>query len=227
MSPAPAVIAVDTAGPVVGAALVRDGAAPVAWSARAGRGADAVLVPALAELLAQAGPGLQGIAVTVGPGAFTGLRVGLAIASGLALARGLPLLPMGSLAARALLAPGAPVVLALLDARKRRFYGASFALDGPVPRPLQDAVDADLDSILAGLPAGAVATGEGAQVAAEALAAAGVPIAPDAADSPALVLARHAASGALAACDPAAVRLRYIRPPDAKVPTGLSLLSPS
>ncbi len=120
------ILAIDTSGPVVGICLAGLGVEPQSWSARAGRGADAVLVPAIADLLSGAPAPLTGVALTTGPGAFTGLRVGLAIGTGIALARNVLVLPMGSLAARALLALDAPEVLAVLDARKGRVYARRF-----------------------------------------------------------------------------------------------------
>lgn len=58
------------------------------------------LLPRLVSALAQSGLGpehLSGIAVTQGPGSFTGLRIGMAAAKGLALARGLPLIAIPTL----------------------------------------------------------------------------------------------------------------------------------
>jgi tRNA threonylcarbamoyladenosine biosynthesis protein TsaB len=58
------------------------------------------LLPRLVAALEQAGIGvdhLNGVAVTQGPGSFTGLRVGIAVAKGLSLARGLPLVGVPTL----------------------------------------------------------------------------------------------------------------------------------
>lgn len=220
------ILAIDTSGPVVGICLAGLGVEPQSWSARAGRGADAVLVPAIADLLSGAPAPLTGVALTTGPGAFTGLRVGLAIGTGIALARNVLVLPMGSLAARALLALDAPEVLAVLDARKGRVYARRFRSTPRGPEPLGDAEDVDLHDVLALVGPGCVAVGEGASVYAEALAAAGVAVVAGADASPAQVLALYALTGALQPCDPGAVRLAYVRPPDAKVPKGMSLVGP-
>jgi tRNA threonylcarbamoyladenosine biosynthesis protein TsaB len=66
---------------------------------------------------------LGGLAVSVGPGSFTGLRVGIATAQGLGLGLGLPVAPVPTLDALAAVLPfaGAPVV-PLLDARKGEVY---------------------------------------------------------------------------------------------------------
>ena len=110
-----AVLGIDTAGPVVGVALwTPDG--EKLWSQRVVRGADTVLIPAISEMLSDVDE-LDCVAVTVGPGAFTGLRVGVATALGIAVSRGVPVVPVSSLEARASMERGAHV-LALLDVGK-------------------------------------------------------------------------------------------------------------
>lgn len=89
------------------------------------------LVPAIAQMLGQAGAAprdLTAVGVALGPGSFTGLRVGLAAAKGLALARGIKLLGVPTLDAVAYphQAQPAPVV-ALLQAGRGRVYWAAYA----------------------------------------------------------------------------------------------------
>ena len=206
----PVVLAVDTAGPVVGAALVGHPDGPRSWSARVTRGSDRVLTPALAELLAGV-ERLDKVAVSVGPGAFTSLRVGVAAALGLAVARDCPVVPVSSLEARAARV-GSGRVLALLDGRKGKAY-AGLYVDGQlvgaeVDRPPAEAV------ALADAPF--VATGEGAVVFADDVRAAGGQIAGGADESPALALAHLA--GDRPGVPPEAIRLRYLREADAKLP---------
>ena len=210
------VLGIDTAGPVVGAAIWRDGACFGAWSLRVVKGADAHLLPAIAALLDQLrsdGGELDAVAVSHGPGAFTGLRVGVATALGLAVARGLPVAPISSLAARAALADG-PSVLALLDARKGRVYAGWFDCGSGLPEARSGERDAVLDAVVP--PSPFVAVGEGAQVHAEAIAALGGVVVSEPDASPAAQVARLGASAPLLA--PAAVQLRYLRPPDARLP---------
>jgi tRNA threonylcarbamoyladenosine biosynthesis protein TsaB len=73
-------------------------------------------------------PQLAGVAVSLGPGSFTGLRIGLSMAKGLALAHSLPLLGVSTLdgLARQLTAPVGTRICALLDARKREVYAALY-----------------------------------------------------------------------------------------------------
>jgi tRNA threonylcarbamoyladenosine biosynthesis protein TsaB len=88
------------------------------------------LLPAAEAALERAGLGweeVDRIAVGVGPGSFTGLRIGIATARALAQARGLPLVGVSSLEALALGAPHADLVLAVLDARRGEAFAAAYA----------------------------------------------------------------------------------------------------
>ena len=91
----------------------------------------AALLPVAEELLRAQGLGfadLEGVAFGAGPGSFTGLRVACGVAQGLAVARDLPLLGIGSLEAMAAASGGARVLVAL-DARMGEVYYGVF-VDG-------------------------------------------------------------------------------------------------
>lgn len=204
------VVLIDTATAVVGVAAYAEGACVSAETLRIQAGADAWLTPALERALTTLGS-LDAVAVVTGPGAFTGLRVGIAHALGLALARGVPVIAVPTLTLRAAAAPGHPRVLALLDARKSRIYAQTFDTTGDAPRPLDAPQDTDPGALDL---SGVVVTGEGVAAAGSALVGAHVlSLADDAA-------LRAAASllPSLPRLDPGAVAPFYLRPPDAQPP---------
>ena len=88
------------------------------------------LLPAIDAVLADAGTTLErldGLAVSIGPGSFTGLRIGVSTVKGLAYATGLPVIGVPTLMAMAWLLPAAQYpICPLLDARKQEVYAALF-----------------------------------------------------------------------------------------------------
>ena len=203
----PLALGIDTAGPVIGLALAGD--EELLWSERVVRGADGVLGDVLERTIRDRR--IDAIGVTVGPGAFTGIRVGVGLALGVAMARGIPITPCSSLLARAALVPGEPRVLAILDAKRDRVYAGTFRTDRDAPELVGDERDARLDEVLPSDPF--VVVGEGALVFADALLAAGARIAADPAASPALAVARMALAPGAKALRPEEVSIRYLRDP--------------
>jgi tRNA threonylcarbamoyladenosine biosynthesis protein TsaB len=131
-------LGLDTATPAVTVAL-HDGGQPLAQlvAVDAHRHAE-LLAPAIAKLIADAGvsqPDLTGIAVGVGPGPYTGLRVGVVTARVLGAALGIPVFGVCSLDAIAAdVASGdtgpAGDFLVTTDARRRELYWARYDRDG-------------------------------------------------------------------------------------------------
>ena len=122
-------LAIETATEACSVALIH-GDTVIARSEIAPRRHTDLVLPMADELLAEAGIGrhaLDAIAVGVGPGAFTGVRLAVSAAQGLALALDLPLVPVSSLAALAMQAPdNGAAILAAIAARMGEIYAGSF-----------------------------------------------------------------------------------------------------
>src|SRR5580698_9854146 len=123
----PMLLAINTSGSTASVALgVVDlrGVKVVATAELAGRTYSARLIPEIAALLEsrQATPrDIEAIVVVSGPGSFTGIRVGLSTAKGLAEGAGIPLIAVSRLALLAN-ASGLPHVLAAVDAGRGEYY---------------------------------------------------------------------------------------------------------
>ncbi|HEX2114095.1 MAG TPA: tRNA (adenosine(37)-N6)-threonylcarbamoyltransferase complex dimerization subunit type 1 TsaB [Alphaproteobacteria bacterium] len=186
-------------------------------------GATEVLVPMLDRVLAEAAIGLQDVdrlGVTVGPGHFTGLRAGLAVARGLVLATGLPAVAITTLEA----------VAAATDPTARRNRAVVVAIDSKRAEPylqifdealspLSAPVAGEIDDFVAShrLPSGILVAGDAGPRLAAALRRAGHDLElarsdpqPDAAVVAALAATRAPVDGPL--------RPFYLHPPAVKLP---------
>jgi tRNA threonylcarbamoyl adenosine modification protein YeaZ len=209
------VLALDTATPTLVAGLARwsggDGSEVLAERAvPSGNRHAELLTPAIREVLAEAGMGmgdLQAVVTGLGPGPFTGLRVGVVTAAALADARGLPVIGVCSLDA---IGSGARTVVT--DARRKEIYWATYATDdsrltGPsVDKP----ADVNLPEPVVGDPA----------LAADRL---GRPVI--AADVTAAGLVRAAAAQLADPSSAGPLLPLYLRRPDATPPTAIKAVS--
>jgi tRNA threonylcarbamoyladenosine biosynthesis protein TsaB len=122
------------------------------------------LVPAVDELLKGAGAlrsELAAVGAVVGPGSFTGLRVGLSAAQGLSLALGIPAFGLDSLTALACSCDAEGEGLALLDARRAQVYARRFTRSGGGVRAAGDPLALAPSDVLAGGYRPAWAAGDG------------------------------------------------------------------
>lgn len=209
------ILAIDTCLFACSAAVVQDGAVLAGRVEPMSRGHQERLAPLVAEVMAEAGgvgfDQLDRIAVTVGPGSFTGLRVGLAFAKGLSAALGIPAVGVGSL--EALAQPHKGRVFAVLDAKRGQVYLQAFADGAAVSAP--DALPIEIAAARVAELAPDILVGTGAALLAEMRPSAQA-IVIDHADP-----AGIAAIGAARA--PTPPRPLYLRAPDAKLPGGRSL----
>jgi tRNA threonylcarbamoyladenosine biosynthesis protein TsaB len=145
------VLGIETAGPLCSAGLVgRDGV--LAERTVRGRKIHSVrLLPLIEELLNEAGLPLQdlaGVAVTSGPGSFTGLRIGLTVAKTLAQVLDIPVVGVPALEALAYPLRGAGRVWVLVPARRGEVYAALYDCGGGHPQEVFPPASLEIERLL-------------------------------------------------------------------------------
>ncbi len=215
------VLIVDTALGACSAAVVEDGRLLGLRTELMTKGHQERLAGMARDAVADAGGGfgaLDRIGVTVGPGSFTGLRVGLAFAQGLGAALSRPVVGVSTLNALAASVEAGGLVAAVIDARRGQVYARLFrdgvALDAAEALPLDVAVERILEADVA-----PTLVGSGAVLLSETF--------PDrfgeAVSEPLAAPTPEALARLTAAADPATAvpRPLYLRAPDATPPSRL------
>ena len=197
------VLGIDTATPATVAAVLRaDGAVIEGYSSEERQHAAQVL-PLVRRVMDEAGLGWEAVdrlAVGVGPGGFTGLRIGIATARALAQAHGLAVVPVSSLDALA-----GPERVAAIDARRGEVFARGPGLPPGAWAP---------EAVVQRVPAGTEVVGDGALRYRELFASAGLVVPETGHELSGERLCRAGASGA--AVDLNALLPDYRREPDAQ-----------
>ena len=149
------ILAIDTSGPVCGVAVMKDGAIVHEASAINKMTHSVNLLPMIDTAMQSAGltiADLDRIAVVVGPGSFTGVRIGVSTVKGLAHAHNTPCVPVDALEA---MAAGAGefsgVICPIQDARAGQVYGAAFSHGETRPERLMDDIPLKLEEYVAAI----------------------------------------------------------------------------
>lgn len=140
------ILNIETSGAVCSVAVTKDGAVEFQLENTEGMKHAEMLAPFVErcmEEIHRKGDRLDAVAVSIGPGSYTGLRIGLSLAKGLAFSRNVPLIGVPTLKILAVKAmfrninwQGDEILLPMLDARRMEVYAAAYdfslnALDGP------------------------------------------------------------------------------------------------
>jgi len=216
------VLAIDAAGSACSAAVGSGRRVLAHRRAEMRHGHAEALLPLIDATMREAGvaaAALQAVAVSTGPGGFTGIRTGLAAATGIALAAPAALIGVTSFAAvAAAVGPGPQPLLVALDSRRREFYVQVYE-PGGTPRGEAEAVAPE--TLAARVTGPLRVAGDAAEAAVAALAGcAGVTPVPGSAPDALGVLAA-ARDHDCASPDPV-----YLRPPDVTLPAARPRILP-
>lgn len=166
----PIILALETATMSGSVALVSENRCLAEFSLQTGETHSRRLLAGVEWLLRETGiewPVIDAVAVSLGPGSFTGLRIGLATAKGMVLAQGIKLIGVGTLdgLASQFFAAGDILICPVLDARKKEVYCGLFKADNRgVPRLLKEYLAISPEDLCDLIDEPVVLTGDGALV---------------------------------------------------------------
>ncbi len=163
------ILALDTSGPVAGVAILREGSVVHLTAMKYGHTHSQTVLPAVDRALEECGLTCREIdvfAVVAGPGSFTGVRIGVCMAKGLAHAAGKPCCAVNALETLSMNCLGFDGwVCPILDARRDQVYAAAFDTREFVPRRVLEDQAVKIEDFLAQLPEGRLAfVGDGVPV---------------------------------------------------------------
>lgn len=139
-------LAFDTAAKTASVALLRNGAPLAEYSIESGLTQSELILPMAENMLKLSGLSFSDVgllAVSAGPGSFTGVRIGISLVKGIALGRNLPIAAVSTLEGLAQNLSGVEgVIIPVMDARRSQFYSAIFECsDGELKRLTEDFAD--------------------------------------------------------------------------------------
>lgn len=149
------ILSIDSSGLVASVALMSDEILVGEYTIHNKKTHSQTLLPMISDMLAMAGieqEELDCIAVSAGPGSFTGLRIGASTAKGLAWTLGIPVVPVSSLMGLAAnITEHGRLVCAIMDARRSQVYYGIYRITGEIPeivvKPDVDAIEAVVDLV--------------------------------------------------------------------------------
>lgn len=167
------ILAVDTSAVTASCAVTADGKLVTATELRSKMTHSQTILPMVEDMLKNAGltaDDIDLLAVNVGPGSFTGVRIGVAAVKGMAFMRDIPCAPVSTLSSMAYNFVGLPqvqTVCAVMDARCGQVYTALFEVAGDMVTRLTDdcaIAVVELQKQLTDLKKSVVLVGDGAQM---------------------------------------------------------------
>ena len=165
------ILGIETATRALSVALVENGRLLASILVQRGNLHDELLLPVTSQLFQDAQAdwsGVAAVAVSAGPGSFTGLRIGMAAAKGIAMSRNIPLVAVPTFDALALHIAGSGIpaadatLVTAFDARGGDVYAARYEIHGGTMQRAAGPLAGTLDTILPGLPDGTWLAGDAA-----------------------------------------------------------------